>query len=181
MANRIVSISAATILAIKQKSALFLPDRPSEAGLSPTTIKHAFSGLVVDSTVSMIAEVNRILGELETSIGCKILGLFDVLPSDVSDYQTDDVVMKIDGTLHKLSSGGAWEQVVTTNETDIDTLQSDMATAQQDIISAVARIGVNEGDILALQEAFGVNLTEDIIPTIISAVDAIHNVEVQGY
>ncbi len=186
MANRIVSISATTILAIKQKSALFLPDRPSEAGLSPTTIKHAFSGLVVDSTVSMIAEVNRILGELETFIGCKILGLFDTLPVDVLNYQTDDVVMKTDGTLHKLSkasqfdSNGTWTQVVTTNETDIDTLQSEMATAQQDIIDAVARIGVNEGDILALQEAFGVNLTEDIIPTIISSVDAIHNVGSSG-
>jgi hypothetical protein len=180
MANRIVSISAATILAIKQKSAMFLPDRPSEAGLSPTTIKHAFSGLVVDSTVSMIAEVNRILGELETFIGCNILGLFDNLPADVSDYQTNDVVMKIDGTLHKLNSGGAWVQVVTTNETNIGTLQSEMATAQQDIIDAVARIGVNEGDILALQEAFGVNLTEDIIPTIISSVDAIHNVGSSG-
>ena len=61
---RIEKISAATIAEIKRKSAANLPDRPSERGMKPAEIKHAFYGPIVDPEKSIIAELQRVIGEL---------------------------------------------------------------------------------------------------------------------
>lgn len=61
---RIEKISAATIAEIKRKSAANLPDRPSERGMKPAEIKHTFYGPIVDPDKSIIAELQRVIGEL---------------------------------------------------------------------------------------------------------------------
>lgn len=61
---RIEKISAATIAEIKRKSAANLPDRPSERGMKPAEIKHTFYGPIIDPEKSIIAELQRVIGEL---------------------------------------------------------------------------------------------------------------------
>lgn len=61
---RIEKISAATIAEIKRKSAANLPDRPSERGMKPAEIKHTFYGPIVDPEKSIIAELQRVIGEI---------------------------------------------------------------------------------------------------------------------
>lgn len=57
-------ISNDTIAAMKRKSAL--PDRPTAQGYKPEQIKKALTGMVVDDKNSVIAEINRIVDELNT-------------------------------------------------------------------------------------------------------------------
>ena len=65
---RIEKISAATIAEIKRKSAANLPDRPSERGMKPAEIKHTFYGPIVDPDKSIIAELQRVIGELNRAL-----------------------------------------------------------------------------------------------------------------
>lgn len=66
MANKykIGPISAEALAAIKRKSAFNLPDRPSERGMKPAEIKSALYAPITDSENSVIAELSRVIGEL---------------------------------------------------------------------------------------------------------------------
>lgn len=65
---KIEPISAATIAEIKRKSAYNLPDRPSERGMKTDEIKHAFYGPITDSDKSVMAELARIIVELNNAL-----------------------------------------------------------------------------------------------------------------
>ncbi len=54
--------------AIKRKSAFGLPDRPSERGMKPEDIKRAFWQPVVDMSFSAIAEIDRVVDEINEAI-----------------------------------------------------------------------------------------------------------------
>ena len=111
---RIEKISAATIAEIKRKSAANLPDRPSERGMKPAEIKHTFYGPIVDPEKSIIAELQRVIGELNlvldtieedteitvTSIGGKTAS-FDILNGGAGVSPTFEVT-KIEGG-HRLT------------------------------------------------------------------------------
>lgn len=62
-------INDTTILQIKKKSALFLPDRPGEMNMSAYQVKRALASFVTDSTTSVIAEINRIVDEITDEFG----------------------------------------------------------------------------------------------------------------
>lgn len=61
-------VSQATKDAIKRKSAYALPDRPSDQGMKPDEIKRAFWQPIVDVTNSTIAELDRVIDELNLYI-----------------------------------------------------------------------------------------------------------------
>lgn len=54
--------------AIKRKSAYSLPDRPSDQGMKPDEIKRAFYQPVVDSNNSVLAEIDRVIDEVNDYI-----------------------------------------------------------------------------------------------------------------
>ena len=56
-------IGRETIECILKKSAYSLPDRPSEAGMTPAQIKATFYRPILDTEQSLLAEVNRVIGE----------------------------------------------------------------------------------------------------------------------
>ena len=64
--SQINKVSSATKDAIKRKSAYALPDRPSDQGMKPEDIKRAFWRPIVDVTFSAIAEIDRVIDELNT-------------------------------------------------------------------------------------------------------------------
>lgn len=49
---------------ILRKSAYSLPDRPSEAGMTPLQIKQAFYRPLIDAEKSLLAEINRVVSEV---------------------------------------------------------------------------------------------------------------------
>jgi len=57
--SKISIITTEQIDKLKKKSALYLPDRPSERGMSPEQIKQALSGFVVDSNDSIVKIINE--------------------------------------------------------------------------------------------------------------------------
>lgn len=61
-------VSQTTKDAIKRKSAYALPDRPSDQGMKPDEIKRAFWQPIVDVTNSTIAELDRVIDELNRYI-----------------------------------------------------------------------------------------------------------------
>lgn len=61
-------ITTETIEAIKRKTAFMLPDNPSEQGMKAADIKKAFYQSQTDSNTSIIASVNRIVGEANQEI-----------------------------------------------------------------------------------------------------------------
>lgn len=62
------NISAETKNAIKSKSVYPMPDNPSEQGYTPSEIRHALYGPIVDDTASVISEINRIVDEVNAEI-----------------------------------------------------------------------------------------------------------------
>ncbi len=75
-------ISAETLAAIRRKSAYNLPDRPSERGMKPDEIKKAIAGPVTDSENSAIAELMRVIGDIN-----RVLKLIETEGSGVSVTQ----------------------------------------------------------------------------------------------
>lgn len=75
-------ISAETLAAIRRKSAYNLPDRPSERGMKPDEIKKAIAGPVTDSENSAIAELMRVIGDIN-----RVLKLIETEGSGVSITQ----------------------------------------------------------------------------------------------
>lgn len=75
-------ISAETLAAIRRKSAYNLPDRPSERGMKPDEIKKAMAGPVIDSENSAIAELMRVIGDIN-----RVLKLIETEGSGVSITQ----------------------------------------------------------------------------------------------
>lgn len=65
------NISQETINAILRKTAFKLPDNPSEQGMKAADIKKAFYQFISDATVSIYAEINRIVGEANTDIASR--------------------------------------------------------------------------------------------------------------
>ncbi len=61
---QINKVCAATMDAIKRKSAYALPDRPSDMGMKPEDIKRAFWQPIVDVTFSAISEIDRVVDEI---------------------------------------------------------------------------------------------------------------------
>ena len=59
----ISSTSEATRQIIERKSAANLPDQPSASGMKPAEIKRAFYAPVLDSTGSVLSEVERVISE----------------------------------------------------------------------------------------------------------------------
>lgn len=68
MANKysITPTSAEVAAAIKRKSAFNLPDRPSERGMKPDEIKRALYAPITDDENSALAELGRVIKELNT-------------------------------------------------------------------------------------------------------------------
>ena len=54
---------------IRKKSVLSLPDNPSEAGMKPDDIKKAFVAPIIDTKDSVLAELDRIVGEANDALG----------------------------------------------------------------------------------------------------------------
>lgn len=61
-------ITTEAIEAIKRKTAFMLPDNPSEQGMKAADIKKAFYQSQTDSNTSIIASINRIVGEANIEI-----------------------------------------------------------------------------------------------------------------
>lgn len=67
--NKIQNVSATTKSAISRKSAQTLPNNPSEQGYSAEEIKRRFYQPVLDAANSAIAEIDRIVNEMNVSFG----------------------------------------------------------------------------------------------------------------
>lgn len=62
--HEVASVSAATKTAISRKSAQTLPNNPSERGYSAEEIKRRFYQPILDAANSAIAEIDRVVGEV---------------------------------------------------------------------------------------------------------------------
>jgi hypothetical protein len=69
MANRVNKITSTTIEDMKKKSVLYLPNRPSEKGITAEQVKKYFTDLIVGSSISSIAEIQRLCDEINVIIG----------------------------------------------------------------------------------------------------------------
>lgn len=67
----ITQITPETINAILRKTAYKLPDNPSEQGMKAADIKKAFYQFISDASISICAEVNRIVTEANTDIAAR--------------------------------------------------------------------------------------------------------------
>ena len=67
--NKIKNVSAVTKSAISRKSAQTLPNNPSEQGYSAEEIKRRFYQPVLDAANSAIAEIDRVVNEMNVSFG----------------------------------------------------------------------------------------------------------------
>lgn len=118
MANKINKISDITIQKIKQKSVLFVPDRPGEKGMTAAQLKQAFVGLVTDSNNSTIAEVNRITDEINLILAGGFIGIYETLPNTL-DFELGDTIILTDGSIYKLNESG-WEQLSLSKQDVLD-------------------------------------------------------------
>ena len=57
-------ISEETLYKIREKSAKALPDRPTAQGYTAKDIKQYLTGFVMDDNLSVVAEINRVIDEL---------------------------------------------------------------------------------------------------------------------
>ena len=64
----ISTIDEDTIKAIKEKSVFNFPNNPSAAGKTPQQIKEAFTKPILDSSESVIGEINRVVGETNAAL-----------------------------------------------------------------------------------------------------------------
>ena len=64
----IQAISQSTMEAIRKKSVQNLPDRPSETGMSATDIKKAFYQPLIDTSNSVLSEIDRVISEVNSEI-----------------------------------------------------------------------------------------------------------------
>ena len=127
MANKINKVTAAVIQAMKKKSALGLPDRPSEAGLTPTQIKTAFADFVTGPTQSALAEIDRVATEVTAVLSKLFEGVYDELPTDLARFENDDKIILTNGSIYKYNANqGAF---VKTN----DELESIVNEIQQEV------------------------------------------------
>lgn len=67
--NKINNVSAVTKSAISRKSAQTLPNNPSEQGYSAEEIKRRFYQPILDAANSAIAEIDRVVNEMNISFG----------------------------------------------------------------------------------------------------------------
>lgn len=67
--TRIHNVSADTKSKISRKSAQTLPNHPSEMGYSAEEIKRRFYQPILDATNSALAEIDRVVDEMNTAIG----------------------------------------------------------------------------------------------------------------
>lgn len=104
MANKINKVTAAVIQAMKKKSALGLPDRPSEAGLTPTQIKTAFADFVTGPTQSALAEIDRVATEVTAVLSKLFEGVYDELPTDLARFENDDKIILTNGSIYKYNA-----------------------------------------------------------------------------
>ena len=104
MANKINKVTAAVIQAMKKKSALGLPDRPSEAGLTPTQIKAAFADFVTGPTQSALAEIDRVATEVTAVLSKLFEGVYDELPTDLTRFENDDKIILTNGSIYKYNA-----------------------------------------------------------------------------
>ncbi len=101
MANKINKVSAGTIQAMRQKSALGLPDRPSESGLTPLQIKKALADFVTGASYSALAEVDRLADELNTIFNKLFVGVYEELPVDLTGFENGDRIILTDGSIYE--------------------------------------------------------------------------------
>ena len=104
MANKINKVTAAVIQAMKKRSALGLPDRPSEAGLTPTQIKTAFADFVTGPTQSALAEIDRVATEVTAVLSKLFEGVYDELPTDLARFENDDKIILTNGSIYKYNA-----------------------------------------------------------------------------
>lgn len=104
MANKINKVTAAVIQAMKKKSALGLPDRPSEAGLTPTQIKTAFADFVTGPTQSALAEIDRVATEVTAVLSKLFEGVYDELPTDLTRFENGDKIILTNGSIYKYNA-----------------------------------------------------------------------------
>ena len=104
MANKINKVTAAVIQAMKKKSALGLPDRPSEAGLTPTQIKTAFADFVTGPTQSALAEIDRVATEVTAVLSKLFEGVYDELPTDLARFENGDKIILTNGSIYKYNA-----------------------------------------------------------------------------
>lgn len=100
-------ISDEKILQIKKKSALYLPDRPGEANMSAYQVKRALASFVTDANVSVIAEINRIVDEIEDEIGNIDINIIDTILNKI---------IEIEQTLENLPSTGFSNIIISREE-----------------------------------------------------------------
>lgn len=66
--KKVTKVSDQTLNAIKRKSALAMPNNPSDHGMKAADIKNGFVAFVTDANNSVIDEVNRIVDEVNDGI-----------------------------------------------------------------------------------------------------------------
>lgn len=127
MANKINKVTAAVIQAMKKKSALGLPDRPSEAGLTPTQIKTAFADFVTGPTQSALAEIDRVATEVTAVLSKLFEGVYDELPTDLARFENGDKIILTNGSIYKYNANQ--EAFVKTND-ELESIVSAHIAAQ---------------------------------------------------
>lgn len=65
--KKVTKVSDQTLNAIKRKSALAMPNNPSDHGMKAADIKNGFVAFVTDANNSVIDEVNRVVDEVNTA------------------------------------------------------------------------------------------------------------------
>lgn len=96
---KIKKVSAETKAAIRRKSAYTLPNNPTDSGYKADDIRRAFWQPIVDISQSSIAEIDRVVDEVNEIIGQTSTG-YDTVESVVGEYYHST-----NGFIYTLSDG----------------------------------------------------------------------------
>ena len=97
---KIKKVSADTKAAIRRKSAYTLPNNPTDSGYKADDIRRAFWQPVVDISQSAIAEVDRVVDEINEIIGQTSTG-YDTINSIAGEFYHST-----NGFIYKASDNG---------------------------------------------------------------------------
>lgn len=92
---KISNISAAVKAAIKKRSAFVLPNNPTAAGWSAEDIRKVLYKPIIDATWSMIAELDRLINDINE------MGAFDDLDTIITD--DSDLLVGSEGLLYEMN------------------------------------------------------------------------------
>lgn len=117
--NKVNTITDETLDKIKKKSVLYLPNRPSEKGITAQQMKQLFTDLVVGSNLSTISEIKRIVTEINNIINQ--IELADIEVKEELQLELSSFVQKEEG---KSLFSGSYNDL--TNKPNIPTKTSDL-------------------------------------------------------